>query len=288
MPFPFFKIDKWKNKEVRVNKRTSDRTKPRVFRPRWRLSEVGRKERFGPMRNPRHRWRGGFTLIELLVVVAIIGMLVSLLVPALSKAREVARRSSCAGKLKQIGLAVHMYNDDNDGWMLPAYVGIPKWHYEKSWIYLLAPYLQMPVVNGYYKMDRFYQCPSDKEAYSITHSRTGNMPHYHTYGYNETFGHDYLADSLASPTTYGCKKMAYVVSKKPKSFMVVETNHDHDPYACGPISQFAPYSRWNGLYYVVGFPHNNRSNVLFLDGSVRDVGNHDGDPFWTAWDSCVE
>jgi prepilin-type N-terminal cleavage/methylation domain-containing protein/prepilin-type processing-associated H-X9-DG protein len=68
---------------------------------------------------PEGRCHHAFTLIELLVVIAIIGILSAMLLPALARAKEAARRIYCLNSLRQINLSLKMYADDNNGYLLP-------------------------------------------------------------------------------------------------------------------------------------------------------------------------
>ena len=107
-----------------------------------------------------------FTLIELLIVVAIIGILSSLLLPALGKARKTAKLASCLSTERQIGLAIQMYTEDNEqyypapyanyGWddMISSYYGLNWTEPEKQ---------QVAMTNADYNYSKL-QCPSDTIA----------------------------------------------------------------------------------------------------------------------------
>src|SRR5262249_15118976 len=104
---------------------------------------------------PNTNRRRGFTLVELLVVIAIIAVLIGLLLPAVQKVREAANRIKCTNTLKQVGLALHQFHDENGG-LPPGEVagpfprlGVMTTASHGSWTFLL-PYLEQHLLFDMY------------------------------------------------------------------------------------------------------------------------------------------
>lgn len=131
----------------------------------FRVEELPRTCRYATgFRRPLH----GFTLIELLVVIAIISLLVSILLPSLNKAKELAKAVACASNLKSIGLANAVYAEDFDGYIPPygqdIYGSVEKGR--PYWYELLGPYAGVKEVGA---RRESASCPSADDDASYTY-----------------------------------------------------------------------------------------------------------------------
>jgi len=177
----------------------------------------------------------GFTLIELLVVISIIGVLVSLLLPAVQSAREAARRAQCVNNLKQIGLAMHNYESRNGSFPISAMATTPSqgwgaWgNNGMTWRQLILPELEQgniynsinfsfhegsaegsAILTAWNAVQKVYLCPSDNDNptgfTTINDYNKGAYPMFtppgatqvHVTNYNLSFGDNYAIGGLAN------------------------------------------------------------------------------------------
>ena len=112
----------------------------------------------------RYGRSAAFTLVELLVVIGIIAVMISILLPALNKARRAGQTVSCASNMRQLGFAFNAYINDNHGMIPYAAIDDSSLGWYDNWPHSINQYLGQGAVTaaGRYNAAKVYACPSDK------------------------------------------------------------------------------------------------------------------------------
>ena len=180
----------------------------------------------------------GFTLIELLVVVSIIALLVAILVPVLSEAREAAQSVLCLSNMRQIHLAFVYYVEDNDD-TFPSYnlTRPPPLSGSFFWYEATNAYLETPLV---------YQCPSGDPDSEFNHAELH-------YGYNFALG-DYSTRIVRG------QKVRYNEIRVPWRIILLVDSDGDKWYDC--LANAVPVG------YLPGDRHRGGGNMIYTDGST--------------------
>jgi general secretion pathway protein G len=194
-----------------------------------------------------------FTLVELLVVIAIIAILAAMLLPALGKAKGMAKSTGCINNLKSLGSALAMYGVDWDSYLIPHRASY-------CWEECVAPYVGM--MNGYIppktKAGSVFTCPVVPQG-----TNSGNFP---SLGRNSSMAWGYNGLGWVVETAWGTYPYKIEKFKTPESkvgFMDASSDTFNG-------TQFSP-SELGGSGFL-SWRHNRKSNIVFLDGHVATYG----------------
>lgn len=216
-----------------------------------------------------NRSKQGFTLIELLVVIAVIAILAAILFPVFGSAKKRAYQATCNSNMKQIGLAMLMYIQDNNDRFPPPQVPGPNnpsrmigWG-KYYWMFTINSYTKGKPANWDQPSGSFFVCPSEPVKHALTGSRTENI--------------------FPQPATeWGLRRNQFRVLEFWCSYSINEWIVDDTPGFGYPF--LGSWENPSGSFMVLEsndteiegdeldelrWPHQDGTNILYLDGHVK-------------------
>lgn len=240
------------------------------------------------------RRRPAATLVELLVVVSLIGLLASMLVPSISRSMATAKSTLCKHHLRQIDIALRMYQDDNDGWLPSAgkkVDGLLTIRGSEPWFARLFPtYLSDPVI---------LTCPEDpfkhrmmKAINNVSDPRTG---HFASYGLNSflmTGNNGQLAETGRRRSSRPHNTI-FLADVGPDSTLSSPSVRSFaGPARAGGLlpwdDGFDPFARGSSSNPWLTTRHSTGINTMTLGGGVREAGTRRvmGRPIARFYEDC--